>query len=76
MHALREDLLGLHAFRAELTGPHANWQPSSPASPAWQWWASVLVNNASAYRPIGVSEGIVSIGRMPGRVIEKYAVGL
>ena len=28
------------------------------------------------HRPVGVSAGIVSIGRMPGRVVEKFEVGL
>jgi len=28
------------------------------------------------HRPIGVSVGIVSIGQMPGRVVEKFEVGL
>jgi len=28
------------------------------------------------HRRIGVSAGIVSIGRMPGRVVEKFEVGL
>jgi len=28
------------------------------------------------HRRIGISAGIVSIGRMPGRVVEKFEVGL